>query len=76
MSIMCELRIKNSYKDNYIVVSAWRDVDKKSLITKSNNLLKEIINTNVDAKIEYDEIYDHDFGGTLFFTATLVIGMY
>ena len=76
MIVICELRIKNNYKDDYVVVSHWKDVDKKSLINKSNNLLKEIINTNPLSKIEYTEQQDNDFGGRLFFTATIIIGMY
>lgn len=76
MIVICELRIKNSYKDDYVVISNWKDTDKKSLIKKSNNLFNEIINTNPFSKIEYTEQQDNYFGGRLFFTATIIIGMY
>lgn len=76
MIVICELKIKNSYKDDYVVIGQWRDTDKKSLINKSNNFLKEIINTNPFARIEYTETQDNEFGGRLFFTAVIMIGMY
>ena len=76
MIVICELRIKNSYKDDYVVINHWKDVDKKSLINRSNNLLKEIINTNPFSKIEYEEQQDNEFGDRLFFTATIIVGMH
>ena len=74
--VVCELRIKNSYKSDYITISAWLDNDKTVLIKKANKLLNEIVGINFDTQIEYTEERDNAFGGRIFFTATIVVGRY
>ena len=67
--------IKNSWKDEYVEIGRWRDTDKTTLIKRSKDLHREIINTNPNAKIEYDEISDNAFGGRTLFIATIIVGM-